>query len=104
MFRQIETVSYLLGVKRLRDLTALTLQTYFSKLTTSTTNLVLSHESRDKIRDVLSSALRFAVQHDLLVRNPAESLRIPPDKRGKKRVRAPTVIRNSARSAARNAS
>jgi len=25
------------------------------------------------------------VQHDLLVRNPAESLRIPPDKRGKKR-------------------
>jgi hypothetical protein len=69
----------------LRDLTALTLQTYFSKLTTSTTKQTLSHESRDKIRDVLSSALRFAVQHDLLVRNPAESLRIPPDKRGKKR-------------------
>ena len=61
----------------LRDLTALTLQTYFSKLTTSATNQTLSHESRDKIRDVLSSALRFAVQHDLLVRNPAESLRIP---------------------------
>jgi integrase len=69
----------------LRDLTALTLQTYFSKLTASKTNQTLSHESRDKIRDVLSSALRFAVQHDLLVRNPAESLRIPPDKRGKKR-------------------
>jgi hypothetical protein len=43
----------------LRDLTALTLQTYFSKLTTSTTNQMLSHESRDKIRDVLSSALRL---------------------------------------------
>jgi len=69
----------------LRDLTTLTLQTHFSKLTTSTTNQPLSYESRDKIRDVLSSALRFAVQHDLLVRNPAESLRIPPDKRGKKR-------------------
>jgi len=69
----------------LRDLTTLTLQTYFSKLTTSTANQPLLHESRDKIRDVLSSALRFAVQHDLLVRNPAESLRIPPDKRGKKR-------------------
>jgi integrase len=69
----------------LRDLTTLTLQTYFSKLTTSTAKQPLSHESRDKIRDVLSSALRFAVQHDLLVRNPAESLRIPPDKRGKKR-------------------
>ena len=69
----------------LRDLTALTLQTYFSKLSVSPNNLPLSHESRDKIRDVLSSALRFAVQHDLLVRNPADSLRIPSDKRGKKR-------------------
>jgi hypothetical protein len=69
----------------LRELTALTLQTYFSKLMTSTVNQPLSHESRDKIRDVLSSALRFAVQHDMLVRNPAEALRLPPDKRGKKR-------------------
>ena len=70
----------------LRDLTALnSLNAFLRKLTTSTTNQMLSHESRDKIRDVLSSALRFAVQHDLLVRNPAESLRIPPDKRGKKR-------------------
>ena len=69
----------------LRELTPLTLQTYFSKLTTGTKNQALSHESRDKIRDVLSSALRFAVQHDLLVRNPAEALRIPPDRRGKKR-------------------
>ena len=69
----------------LRELTPLTLQTYFSKLMTSTKNQALSHESRDKIRDVLSSALRFAVQHDLLVRNPAEALRIPPDRRGRKR-------------------
>jgi integrase len=69
----------------LRELTPLTLQSYFSQLTTSTTKQLLSHESRDKIRDVLSSALRFAVQHDLLVRNPAEALRIPPDRRGKKR-------------------
>jgi integrase len=69
----------------LRELTPLTLQTYFSQLATSKTKRLLSHESRDKIRDVLSSALRFAVQHDLLVRNPAEALRIPPDKRGRKR-------------------
>jgi len=69
----------------LRELTPLTLQTYFSKLTMSTKGQALSHESRDKIRDVLSSALRFAVQHDLLVRNPAEALRIPPDRRGRKR-------------------
>ena len=53
--------------------------------TTSTVNQPLSHESRDQIRDVLSSALRFAVQHDLLVRSPAEPRRIAPDKRGKKR-------------------
>jgi len=52
------------GKCSLRDLTTLTLQTYFSKLTTGTANQPLSHESRDKIRDVLSSALRFAVQHD----------------------------------------
>jgi len=29
--------------------------------------------------------LHFAVQHDLLVRNTAESLGIPPDRQGKKR-------------------
>jgi hypothetical protein len=57
----------------LRELTPLTLQTYFSQLTRRTTRQLLSQESRDKIRDVLSSALRFAVQHDLPVRNPAEA-------------------------------
>ena len=43
----------------LRDLTTLTLQTYFSKLTTSTANHPLSHESRDKIRDVLHPYIAF---------------------------------------------
>jgi hypothetical protein len=42
----------------LRDLTALTLQTYFSKLTTSTTNQMLSHESRDEIRSVMYFQVR----------------------------------------------
>ena len=37
----------------LRDLTPLTIQRYFSEMATSN----LSHESRDKIRDVLSSVL-----------------------------------------------
>ena len=73
------------GDRALRDLTTLTLQTYFSKLTTSPKNQPLSHESRDKIRDVLSAALNFAVENGLLVRNPAEAVRVPPDRRGRRR-------------------
>jgi len=44
------------GSRSLRDLTPLTLQQYFSAL-----DLKLSYESRDKIRDVLSSILSSAV-------------------------------------------
>src|SRR5580704_614520 len=44
----------------------------------------LAHESRDKIRDVLSSILNAAVQYQLLVKNPVEGLRLPPSKRGKR--------------------
>jgi integrase len=43
----------------------------------------LSYESRDKIRDVLSSILRSAVQYGLLIKNPVEGLRLPPAKKGK---------------------
>lgn len=38
----------------------------------------LSYESRDKIRDVLSSILGSAVRFEFLVRNPVEGLRLPP--------------------------
>ena len=65
------------GSKCLRDLTPLTLQQYFSSL-----DAKLSYESRDKIRDVLSSVLASAVTYGLLVKNPTESVRLSPAKRG----------------------
>ena len=45
------------GKKCLQDLIPMTLQAYFSGLASSP----LSHESKDKIRDVLSSILKLAV-------------------------------------------
>jgi integrase len=65
----------------LRDLTPLTIQRYFCEMATST----LAHEFRDKIRDVLSSVLGSAVEYGLLVRNPAEAIRLPAERRGRKR-------------------
>ena len=59
----------------------LSIQRYFSGMATSK----LSHESRDKIRDVLSSILVSAVQYGLLVKNPAEGVRLPAERRGKRR-------------------
>jgi integrase len=47
--------------------------------------LKLSHESRDKIRDVLSSTLRSAVDYGLLVKNPVEGIRLPAEKFGRRR-------------------
>jgi integrase len=46
---------------------------------------VLAHESRDKIRDVLSSVLRSAVEYGFLVRNPVQNVRMPAERRGKRR-------------------
>jgi len=67
------------GEMCLRDLTPLALQRYISGLVESS----LAHESRDKIRDVLSSILRSAVQFGFLVTNPVEGLRLPRATRGK---------------------
>jgi integrase len=64
----------------LRDLTPLQIQTYFSGLASSR----LSHESRDKLRDVLSSILGSAVRYQLLIKNPVDGIMLPPDKRGRK--------------------
>lgn len=64
----------------LRDLTPLTLQRYFTGLVDSD----LSYESKDKIRDVASSVLGSAKKYGLLVTNPAEGLRLPRDKRGRR--------------------
>jgi integrase len=63
----------------LRDMTSLVIQRYFSGLSESS----LAYESTDKIRDVLSSILRSAVQYEFLVINPVEGLRLPRAKRGK---------------------
>ena len=65
----------------LRDLSRLSLQTYFSAMAQSP----LAHESKDKIRDVLSSILGSAVDFGLLVKNPVESIRLPAQRMGKKR-------------------
>jgi integrase len=64
----------------LRDITPLAVQRFCSNMATSK----LSHESRDKIRDVLSSALGKAVDYGLLVSNPAEKVRMPAERRGRK--------------------
>ena len=69
------------GGLSLRDLTPLSIQRYFSNMATS----ALAHESRDKIRDVLSSVLRSAVQYGFLLGNPVENVRMPAERRGKKR-------------------
>jgi integrase len=65
----------------LRDLTTLSIQRYFSNMSAS----ILSHESKDKIRDVFSSVLRSAVEYGMLVKNPVENVRMPAERRGKKR-------------------
>jgi integrase len=66
------------GSKCLREITPLTLQQYFSGLSDSK----LSYESRDKIRDVLSSIVKSAVTYGLLVTNPTEGVRLAPGKKG----------------------
>jgi len=68
------------GKMCLRDLTPLTLQKYFTGMVDSK----LSHESIDKIRDVLSSVLGSARDYGLLVTNPAEGIRLPRDKHGRR--------------------
>jgi len=69
------------GALPLRDLTPMTLQAYFSKMASSP----LAQESKDKIRDVLSSVLGSAKRYGLLVANPMEAVQLPPERRGKRR-------------------
>jgi integrase len=68
------------GSQCLRDLTPMTVQAYFSGMA----GLDLSHESIDKIRDVLSSILGSAKKYGLLVTNPVEGVQLPPSRRGKR--------------------
>lgn len=50
----------------------------------------LSSDSRDKVRDVLSSILGSAVRFQLLLKNPVEGVQLPPNRKGK-RVTKPTI-------------
>jgi integrase len=63
----------------LRDLTRPTLQQYFSGLASE-----VSYPTISKIRDVLSSILRAAVDVEYLNRNPMEGLRLPLDRRARR--------------------
>jgi integrase len=62
----------------LRDLTRQTLQQYFSGMAAQA-----SYPTISKIRDVLSSILRSAVNVEYLNKNPMEGLQLPPDKRAR---------------------
>lgn len=65
------------GEMPMSDITPAVVQKYISGFAGSG----LAHETIDKIRDVLASALGVAVQYGLLVKNPAEGVRLPPRKR-----------------------
>ncbi len=65
----------------LRDITTLSVDRYLAGLGKTTK---LAHESMDKIRDVMSSILSSSVRYGLLVKNPAEDVRLPHRKTGKK--------------------
>jgi integrase len=64
------------GQTCLRDLTRSTLQQYFSGMADK-----VPYPTISKIRDVLSSILRAAVDVEYLNKNPMEGLRLPLDKR-----------------------
>lgn len=68
------------GQLALRELTPLRIQKYFAGMA----NSPLSHESKDKVRDVLSSILGSAKEYGLIITNPVEGVRLPPSKRGKR--------------------
>jgi integrase len=68
------------GALCLRDISVLTVDRYLAGLGQTK----LSHESMDKIRDVLSSVLESAVRYELLVKNPVEGIRLPKPRRGKR--------------------
>jgi integrase len=64
----------------LRDISVLTVDQYV----TSLGQTKLSHESLDKIRDVLSSILEAAVRYELLVKNPVAGVRLPKPRQSKR--------------------
>jgi integrase len=70
----------------LRDLTTLSIQRYFSTLANAKVTkhvegtlqeVLMAQETKDKIRDVLSSILGSAVRYGLLVKNPVDGVLLP---------------------------
>lgn len=68
------------GNLALREITPATVQRFFSGMA----NSKLSHESIDKIRDVMSAILQSAVKYSVLVKNPMEQVTLPRRKQGKR--------------------
>jgi integrase len=68
------------GQSSLRDMGPHQIQRYLSGLA----NSAQSDESRKKIRSVLSSVLGSAVRFGYLEKNPAEGLKLPPAKKGRR--------------------
>jgi integrase len=68
------------GAVCLRDISVLTVDRFLTGLGKTK----LSHESMDKIRDVLSSILESAKRYELLVKNPVEGVRLPKPRHGKR--------------------
>jgi len=65
------------GLLCLRDLTPRTLKQFFAGMAGDG----VAYPSIVKTRDALSSILRAAIEDELLIKNPMEGLRLPPDKR-----------------------
>jgi integrase len=61
----------------LRDLTPRTLKQFFSGLASER----VAYPTIIKVRDALSSILRSAIEDELLLKNPLDGLKLPPDKR-----------------------
>ena len=68
------------GEMSLRDITPLTAQRYVSGMA----GWKMAQESKDKVKDVLSSILGSARDYGLLVRNPVDGVRLPAAKSGKR--------------------
>jgi hypothetical protein len=68
------------GALCLRDISVLTVDRYVSGLGKTK----LSHESIDKVRDVLASIMDSAVRYELLVKNPVAGIRLPKPRVGKR--------------------
>lgn len=65
------------GALCLRDLTPRTLKQFFPGMARDG----VPYPTIVKVRDALSSILRSAVEDELLVKNPMEGMKLPPDKR-----------------------